>query len=357
MNRTRAGLGIAGLAGAAVIAVTQLRADGTAAPQPAVVATATAEVRRTDVSERQHVTGTLGYEGATTVTAPGPGVLTGLPAVGTVVRRGQSAYEVDGRPVILLYGQRPTWRPLRAGMTDGVDVQQLEHNLAALGHGAGLTVDQHFTSATTAAVRRWQRAAGLTVTGEVPLGQVVFVPDAIRVAGHDVALGVPLDPGVPVEHGTSDVPAVTIQLSPRQLPTAKVGDPVVVMLPDGTTRTGQITSIGAVTVPAATGGDGPAPQPAAPVAVRLDGAAPGFLDQAQVQVAITVAAHRGVLAVPISALNAAPSGGYEVIVVEGTGTRRVPVRTLLFDEFAGLAEVTGPGLSEGQKVRVPDEHA
>ncbi|WP_327003523.1 peptidoglycan-binding protein [Dactylosporangium sp. NBC_01737] len=356
MNRTRAGLGLAALAGATVIAAIQLRAGGTAAPQPAAVATGTAEVRRADVSERQHVTGTLGYEGATTVTAPGPGVLTGLPAVGTVVRRGQTAYEVDGKPVILLYGQRPTWRPLQAGMTDGVDVRQLEHNLTALGHGAGLTVDDHFTAATTAAVRRWQRAAGLTVTGAVPLGQVVFVPDAIRVAGHDLALGVPLDPGVPVEHGTSDTPAVTIQLSPRQLPTAKVGDPVVVILPDGATRTGQITSIGAVTVPAATGG-GPAPQPAAPVAVRLDGAAPGFLDQAQVQVAITVAAHRGVLAVPINALNAAPSGGYEVIVVDGSGTRRVPVRTVLFDEFAGLAEVTGPGLAEEQKVQVPDEDA
>lgn len=352
------GVVTAGLAGAAVFAVIHLRAGGAVTPEPTAVATGTAEVRRVDVAERQRVSGTLGYEGATTVTAPGPGILTGLPAVGTVVRRGQVAYEVDGKPVILLYGQRPTWRPLESGMTDGVDVQQLESNLKALGHSAGLTVDQHFTAGTAAAIRRWQQAAGLAVTGSVPLGQIVFVPDAIRIAGHDLTLGVPLDPGAPVERGTSDKPAVTIQLSPRQLPTAKVGDPVVVTLPDGKTRTGQITSIGAVTVPAAdSGGNGPPAQPTAPVAVRLDGETPGFLDQAQVQVAITIAAHRGVLAVPINALNAAPSGGYEVIVVDGTSTRRVPVQTLLFDEFAGLAEVSGPDLAEGQKVRVPNDDA
>jgi HlyD family secretion protein len=70
-------------------------------------------------------------------------------------------------------------------------------------------------------------------------------------------------------------------------------------------------------------------------------------------VAITVAAHRNVLAVQIAALNAVANGRYEVIVVDGATTRRVPVQTGLFDEFAGLAEVSGPDLAEGQKVQVP----
>jgi hypothetical protein len=46
-----------------------------------------------------------------------------------------------------------------------------------------------------------------------------------------------------------------------------------------------------------------------------------------------------------------------VIVVDGATTRRVPVQTGLFDEFAGLAEVSGPGLAEGQKVQVPRDEA
>jgi HlyD family secretion protein len=63
--------------------------------------------------------------------------------------------------------------------------------------------------------------------------------------------------------------------------------------------------------------------------------------------------HRQVLTVPIAALNPVAGGRYEVIVVEGDTTRRVPVQTGLFDDFSGLAEVSGDGLSEGRKVRVP----
>jgi hypothetical protein len=88
----------------------------------------------------------------------------------------------------------------------------------------------------------------------------------------------------------------------------------------------------------------------------VDGTVTGFLDQAQVQVAITVAAHANVLTVPITALNAIP-GGYEVIVVDQGTTRRIAVETGLFDEFAGLAEVRGSGLAKGQLVRVPRDAA
>ncbi|GAA0926516.1 hypothetical protein GCM10009558_106800 [Virgisporangium aurantiacum] len=48
-----------------------------------------------------------------------------------------------------------------------------------------------------------------------------------------------------------------------------------------------------------------------------------------------------------------PDGGYEVVVVDGATTRRVAVRVGIFDEQAGLVEVSGPGLAEGQQVRVP----
>ena len=95
-------------------------------------------------------------------------------------------------------------------------------------------------------------------------------------------------------------------------------------------------------------------QPSAPAVVRLQGAAvTGFMDQTQVQVAVTVEERPAVLAVPVTALNPVPAGGYELVVVEGTSTRRVAVEVGIFDEQAGLVEVSGPGLAEGQKVRVP----
>lgn len=363
MSRTRikvlTGVALVGVAGAAGFIVTNNRAESTGATPVTSVTTGTVDVRRMDVAERQVVTGTLGHRGSYTVIASGPGVLTRVPAVGQVVNRGETAYEVDGKPVVLMYGGRPVWRTLKLGMTNGSDVKQLETNLKELGHGNGMTVDNRFSIATYSAVRRWQRAAKLPVTGEVSLGQIVFLTAAIRIGAHDLQLGRQVQPGATVMHGTSNEPAVTIQLSPQQLPNAKVGDAVMVTLPDGKTRAGAITTIGAVTTSASGSGDatGTTSESTAPVTVRVNGTVTGFLDQAQVQVAITVELHPKVLAVPITALNAVAGGEYEVIVVEGTTTRRVPVETGLFDETIGMAEVSGPGLAEGQKVRVPSDDA
>jgi multidrug efflux pump subunit AcrA (membrane-fusion protein) len=60
-----------------------------------------------------------------------------------------------------------------------------------------------------------------------------------------------------------------------------------------------------------------------------------------------------VLAVPIVALRAASDGGYEVVVVSGGTARQVPVTVGLFDDIAGLAEISGPALAAGQRVEVP----
>jgi hypothetical protein len=132
-----------------------------AVPAAAPFATGTARVIRTDVTVRDIVGGTLGYSDQAAVVAAVPGTLTWLPAVGTVVGADQRLYEVDGQPVILWVGSRPAWRDFAPGMPDGPDVRQLEHCLATLGFGAGLTVDNHFSTSTATAIRRWQRAHGL----------------------------------------------------------------------------------------------------------------------------------------------------------------------------------------------------
>jgi HlyD family secretion protein len=358
---------LAAVAGAAAWALTGGRtAHGEQGPVRPVT-TKTATVVRTDIAERRPVSGTLGHAGAHDVVATGQGTLTGLPAVGRVVGRGDAAYELDGTPVALLYGRRPAWRAFQLGMTDGTDVRQLERNLKALGYGDAVTVDEHFSSATYWAIRDWQDAADLTVTGTVPLGQIVFVPRAVRIAAHDLKLGMPVQPGTLVEHGTGDARAITAQLLPVDFPDVRVGDRVIVTLPDGTARRGRITEVGAVAVSTPSSGDsggGPGSGPsdtgtesAVPVTITVRRRMRTFLDQAQVEVAITTEEHRNVLAVPTTALRSLPGGRYEVIVVNGATARHVPVEPLLFDETAGLAEVDAEGLSEGQKVEVPDDGA
>ena len=70
----------------------------------------TAAVVRTDVSARQVVAGTLGYQGAySVVNESGPGIVTWLPAVGRLLRRNQALFQLAGQPVTLLYGAVPAW--------------------------------------------------------------------------------------------------------------------------------------------------------------------------------------------------------------------------------------------------------
>jgi peptidoglycan hydrolase-like protein with peptidoglycan-binding domain len=359
MSRTTkvvTGIALVGIVGVTGLVTFEQLSDRSGPPVPTSVSASTADVRRTTISERQFVSGTLGYSGSYIVPGSGPGTLTWLPPIGTVVNCGEAIYEVDGSRVTLLYGARPVWRELAMGMTDGVDVQQLETNLRDLGFGQGLTVDQKFTSATYYAIRRWQQAIHVTVTGTVPLGMIAFLPGAIRVSGHDLKLGAQVGPGEPVEHGTSNEPAVNINASTQQLGWIKVDDPVVVTLPDGKTRNGKVTNIGATTT--ATGNQGQnqgQSESTVAATIRLEGAATGFVDQASVQVWVVRATHANVLTVPIAALNSVTDGKYEVIVADGTVTRRIPVQTGLFDSLAGTAEVSGDGLAEGQKVRVPRE--
>jgi len=383
-HRARAGLLAATLVlvllaagGWAAVRAGGLGRSATAAAAPEIP-TGTAVVARTDVVARQQVPGTLGYEGSFTVVGHAPGavdggqaqggIVTRLPAPGAVIGRGQAVYEVDGQPVPLWYGSRPAWRAFQTGMADGPDVRALEANLAALGFDPdhAITVDGHFTAATRAAVRRWQGdALGLPPvqrSGAIPLGRVVFLPGPIRIAAVTATVGGAVQPGTPILTATSTRPVVGVSLPPAFQQLVRRGARVQVILPDGTATPGTVTSVSRAAVvpdPAAgqegqgQGGGGPE-QATIPVTVRLTKprAAKG-LDQAPVGVAITTEAHRGVLAVPITALLAEPGGGYAVEVVEGGARRRVPVHTDVFDETAGVVEVDGPGLAEGTTVAVP----
>jgi hypothetical protein len=151
----------------------------------------TVALERRDLTSTVSVDGTLGFTGEAQMINRLQGTFTWLPAVGDVIRRGDRAFSVDGRPVLLMYGKLPAYRELATGVSDGADVEELERNLAALGFddGGAMTVDDSFTSATAAAVSDWQDSVGLPQTGSVELGRVVFAPGPRRVESVDAALG------------------------------------------------------------------------------------------------------------------------------------------------------------------------
>ena len=316
----------------------------------AEVATATAEVTRRDLRAQEEVDGTLGYGQARAVANQRQGTITALAAEGAVVTRGEALYRVDGKPVPLLYGRLPAWRDLSVGVDDGPDVRQLEQNLVALGYDPdrAITVDNHFTWATRAAVRRLQEVLGLEETGTSLPGDAVWQPGPVRVGTLKAAVGDTARPGSPLLEVTGTGRQVTIDLDASRQPYVRAGDRVDLELPGGRTTTGRVASVGRVaTVPA--GGDG---DPTVELVVTLDKPGEtGRLDQAPVAASITTEVREGVLAVPVNALLALAEGGYAV-EVERQGRRElVGVETGLFAD--GQVEVSGDGLAAGDRVVVP----
>jgi peptidoglycan hydrolase-like protein with peptidoglycan-binding domain len=351
MNKRVAAVGAAAVVVAALAVAAARPFSGGAKSGRTLVPTSLAWIVRTDVVERQQVTGTLSYSGGFSVANAGAAAtVTWLPEPGAIVRRGQPLYELDHVPAVLLYAAGPAYRDLAYGSV-GPDVRALQRNLVVLGFGA--RVDGRFDVATLAAVEAWQRAHGPPPTGTLPLGSVVFLPGAARVATLTAAAGAPVQAGAPVLTATSANPAVLVPLDPGTVSQLAVGDHALVSTPDGRTISGTVASIGRVaTAPPDTGqGGGP---PTVPVTIDLPHAETrGGLDQTPVQVAITAAEDRHVLAVPISALLAEPGGGYAVQVVTAGIPRLVRVTTGLFDDVAGRVEISGPALAPGLRVEVP----
>jgi peptidoglycan hydrolase-like protein with peptidoglycan-binding domain len=321
----------------------------TDAPPPAA-AVKTGTITRTDLQATELVLGTLEYPPAQSIVVVRPGTYTALPAPGSVVEPGQALVFVDDRPIPLLLGAIPAWRPLHVGVSDGPDVAQLEQGLVALGFGHGLVPDQHFSSATAAALRRWQRALGEPATGRLDLGDLVFLPTPVRVGTVHVTIGQPVTAESPYdatatqEIGLDDLPAARQGLR-------GTGSSVSVDLPSGRHIVGTVAGVGDVVSTAtggdagtngsAGGGDTGAATPTVPVTITLaDPAASNGLDQVPVQVETVTQNRPGVLAVPVTALLALAEGGYGVEVVASDGSHHV-VAVTPGVYAGGMVELTG----------------
>jgi hypothetical protein len=317
---------------------------------------------------------------------------TALPKVGQTIRQDQPVYAVSNEPVPLLYGSIAAYRAFYVGMSDGADVGELTHDLIALGYAAGLTQSSHYSSATAAAVRRWQGARGLPATGEILLGEVAFEPGPIRVTSVTPSVGTSVGGeggagsgsggggggGGTVLTATSTTPTVTVDLDVTQEYLVKPGDAVTIVLPNGaSTERGHIESVGRVATcpggggigtgtgagngtggssadqsPCESAGSGNNSTPTVTVTITLDHTPPGAtLDQAPVNVNITTQRANHVLAVPVNALLALHGGGFGVDVLTANTSHLVGVTTGLYSNSE--VQISGSAITAGTRVEVP----
>ncbi|WP_199549736.1 peptidoglycan-binding protein [Streptomyces sp. N35] len=320
------------------------------AEQDAGLPQATAEVEQSDLTSTSQTKGTLGFTGERKVNASAPGVLTWLAKTGAAVKRGGKLYEVNGKPVYLLYGSKPMYRELKQG-AEGEDVRQLKENLIALGYGTGLAADDEFTKGTAKGLKAWQKTHGLKQTGTVGPDHIAFVPGGVRVQGAEAAVGALLAPGAPVLSTTGSERLVEFELKVKDASSLKVGDKVTVDLPDGSKAKGQISSVGK-TVKADEGPQGGDGTPKVKITVDLDDSEKvKGVDKAPVTVHLTGETRKNALHVPVNALLADPQGGFAVQVVEGSSVRDVKVELGLFAN--GQVQISGSGVKAGMKVGVP----
>jgi peptidoglycan hydrolase-like protein with peptidoglycan-binding domain len=289
---------------------------------------------------------------ATVVSYAQGAVYTSLPSVGQVIAPNHSLYAIDGQPTILLYGSTLATRAFLPGMSAGADVAELNANLEALGYGSGLLGDE-FTEATAAAIRAFQAAHGLTQTGDLTLGAVVFKPGPVRVTSVTPTVGMGVSPG-PVLAVSSTARQVTVKLDASQQSSVKKGDRVVITLPDNQTTPGTVSYVASVAV-APPSEHGEESTPTIEVDITPDEPqATGHLEAAPVEVSITTASVENALVVPVGALLALAGGGYAVEEVQSNGLHGlVPVTLGLFDDEAGDVQVSGSELAPGQRVVVP----
>jgi multidrug efflux pump subunit AcrA (membrane-fusion protein) len=351
----RAAVGIIAVAGGGVAAGIALQRNSSngAAATPSAVATSTATVTRANLSTVDQVSGTLKYTGTYTLNGGLTGTLTKLAAEGATLKRGDVIAEVDGKPVYLMYGDRPAWRGFQDGMSEGPDVAQLDQNLIALGYAtaAQLTPSNHYSSYDIAAVKRWQTAMGLTADGTIPAGQIQFLPGAVRVGKHKLEPGAMVQGPAPVADATSTTRGVSVALDTSKEGEVKAGQPVTITLPDGTQAKGTVSSVGSVATTTG-GGNGSSSSTTVPVDIALtDQSAVGSLEGAPVTVNITTATASNALTVPIIALTVTADGHSAVDVVSNGVTRRVPVTTGMYSDTR--VEIRDGDVHEGDTIVVP----
>jgi peptidoglycan hydrolase-like protein with peptidoglycan-binding domain len=282
-----------------------------------------------------------GGTGAGTVTETDPVTeqVTSIVADGEQIDSGDVLYTADGSPVVALTGAVPAWRSLSDGVDDGADVEQLETALSVLGYDPGgiLEIDQTFDPATTEVVEGWQEGLGVEVTGEVELGDVVFIPGPTTVVGVSAAVGDAVGEGSTVLDLVTDVQQV-VAIVPTEYQ-AVVGPGLEVEVDGVTGRVVRLLSV--------SGGDEVQVRAVVALDEQLD-----LVSGSVVTVRLSITRATGVFVVPVEALASRLDGTYAVQVADG-GAPGAWLTVIPGEVSGGDVEVAGDGLRGGLEVVVP----
>jgi peptidoglycan hydrolase-like protein with peptidoglycan-binding domain len=279
------------------------------------------------------------------------------PRPGSVIGEGSLLAQIAGRPIFAMTGGTPMYRDLMVG-DRGLDVAQLQEDLAALGFPAGDSPGVYGRS-TAAAVRAFYLSAGYrpatTGTGKhkivlVPQAEVVFVPLLPAVIqSSSLALGQAVTS--PALVLTSGALSALVPLTTAQAAIVQRGDHAKLHIVRGT-RPATVVAARVAKVRAAGSGKGAKSEPTAILVPRRP-LGEGFLGRKVVAVIVIAATNAPVLAVPVAALYTTASG-QTVVTVMAHGIRTdVPVR--VGAETGGYVPVRplhGTTLAAGDRVLV-----
>ena len=343
-----AGAGVGTAAAVGVLPGRSRKADD----NPTTFTGATDEITRGDLQGETSATGTLRFSDSHALRSGFEGVVTWLPAAGTVIHAGDRLYEIGDDSAYLMRGSIPAWRTFEPDMSKGSDVQQLQSALQAMGYFS-LEPDGTFGWWTTKAIKAWQKDVGLEQNGTLPLGRIVFATDDLRVGSIKSRVGdrAASDGELYDVTSTAQVVDVNIKLADQQL--GVVGNKVTLHLPGAVDTTGTITSVGTPTEKSGSGENKDSKERVIPVTVVPDDpSVTSNFQEVSVTVGLPSEKRENVLSVPVGALVALSPEQFGVEVVQDDSTtKRVPVTTGLF--AGGRVEISGDGLTEGQRVVVP----
>lgn len=299
-------------------------------------------VTRGDLSETLDATGTVGYGETWNLPIRAEGVVTDVPAKGSVVRPGEVVIRIAGAPVHLADGDVPLYRELRyepsaSRRLEGDDVAQLQRFLLDAGHDdeGRLEADGIFGRSTQRAVTAWQKEQGLERTGRVDRTQLVFSAGPVR-----------LDSVPRIGADFSELPVtaadatVTAELTTRQQSFIPEGATVSIDAGDGSTVEGTIAETESFVNDSGERRVKATIRPATPL--------PAGVTSVKLELARTTA--EDVVIAPVRAILALAGGGYalEVVIETGTELRAVELGAVVED----LVEVSGD-VAEGDRVVVP----
>ena len=323
--------------------------DPAAAQSDVSVDTELVPVIRQDVVEQERVQAAVGSGRPVALPIDAEGLVTWAPPHGLMLSSGDVVVEVSGRPVFLVVGESPLYRPLRLvpsnerdvagdrlGPQTGQDVAQLQQFLLEQGFDdkGRLVVDELFGLSTQRAVKAWQTSVGHPATGVVDSSQMVFMTNEVLLQT-DFIIG---EGFRPVEvTGTGTVLQLIGSTSLRDF--FPVAASVEVMAEPAVTgvviRSSRVSS---------DDGNGVRQQ----IEISVDGVNPEDLGQS-VEVVGSAIRATDVLTIPVRALLALSDGRWQVEVSSSGGVNRVEV--VLIDVVGTTAIIEG--LDEGADVVVP----